>query len=143
MPRARVPILRLAILTCLAACHRSGAPPPPPAGAARAPVVASRLLSMQVNHTLLSFRTIGATGTPVVLVHDSYGDLDDWGAQLGAFGATHQVLVYSRRYHPPNPPQDDGQVYSPELHAEDLAALLVALGDRKSTRLNSSHLVIS
>ena len=83
---------------------------------------------MQVNHTLLSFRTIGATGTPVVLVHDSYGDLDDWGAQLGAFGATHRVLVYSRRYHPPNPPQDDGQVYSPELHAEDLAALLVALG---------------
>ena len=94
---------------------------------------------MQVNHTLLSFRTIGSAGTPVVLVHDSYGDLDDWGAQLGAFGATHRVLVYSRRYHPPNPPQDDGQVYSPELHAEDLAALLVALGLAPAHVVGSSY----
>src|SRR2546426_11768744 len=105
MPRARAPILRLAILTCLAACHRSGAPPPPPAGAARAPIVASRLLSMQVNHTLLSFRPIGAAGTPAVLGHDSYGALDDWGAQLGAVGATHRALVYSAGYHPPHPAQ--------------------------------------
>jgi pimeloyl-ACP methyl ester carboxylesterase len=38
-------------------------------------------------------------------------------------------LAYSRRYHPPNPPQDDGQVYSPQLHADDLAALLSVLGN--------------
>lgn len=83
---------------------------------------------MRVNGAVLSYRVLGDQGTPVVFVHGSYGDLDDWSAQLEAFARTHRVFVYSRRYHPPNPAQDDGQVYSPELHAEDLAALLPVLG---------------
>jgi non-heme chloroperoxidase len=77
---------------------------------------------------VLSYRLAGDQGTPVVFVHGSYGDLDDWSAQVKAFARTHRVLVYSRRYHPPNPPRDDGQVYSPQLHAEDLAGLLPVLG---------------
>jgi pimeloyl-ACP methyl ester carboxylesterase len=55
------------------------------------------------------------------------GNLDEWNAQLDAFRPTHRVLVYSRRYHPPNPALDDREVYSPALHAADLAALLQAL----------------
>jgi non-heme chloroperoxidase len=83
---------------------------------------------MRVNGAVLSYRLAGDQGTPVVFVHGSYGDLDDWRAQIGAFARTHRVFVYSRRYHPPNPPQSDGQVYSPQLHADDLAALLPVLG---------------
>src|SRR6266540_1720193 len=85
-------------------------------------------------------------------------------AQVNGTTLTYRVLVYSRRYHPPNPPQNDAQTYSPMLHAEDLAALLLQLDlapahvvgssygaytalvlalDRKSTRLNSSHITIS
>lgn len=133
MPRSLAPVLLLAVPLPLsfAACHRAPAPPPPPTaapGATRAPVAVSALRAVPVNNTVLTFRTAGTSGTTVVFVHDSYGDLDDWGAQIGAFAATHRVLVYSRRYHPPNPLRDDGQVYSPELHAEDLAALIQALG---------------
>jgi non-heme chloroperoxidase len=83
---------------------------------------------MRVNGAVLSYRLVGNQGTPVVFVHGSYGDLDDWNAQVDAFARTHRVMVYSRRYHPPNPPQNDGEVYTPHLHAEDLATLLPALG---------------
>jgi pimeloyl-ACP methyl ester carboxylesterase len=88
----------------------------------------TELRAMRVNGAVLSYRLAGDQGTPVVFIHGSYGDLNDWSAQVGAFGRTHRVFVYSRRYHPPNPPQDDGQAYSPQLHAEDLAALLPVVG---------------
>jgi pimeloyl-ACP methyl ester carboxylesterase len=80
-----------------------------------------------VNATVLHYRLLGDRGTPVVFVHGSLGDLDDWKVQEEAFGHEYRVLVYSRRYHPPNGPQNDGRVYTPTLHAEDLAALLQAL----------------
>jgi non-heme chloroperoxidase len=83
---------------------------------------------MRVNGAVLSYRLAGDQGTPVVFIHGSYGDLDDWSSQVKTFARTHRVFVYSRRYHPPNPPQNDGHVYSPQLHAEDLAALLPVLG---------------
>ncbi len=94
--------------------------PPPPAKI--------ELHAMRVNGTVLSYRLAGDQGTPVVFVHGSYGDMNDWNTQINAFARTHRVLAYSRRYHPPNPPQNDGQVYSPQLHADDLAALLAVLG---------------
>jgi pimeloyl-ACP methyl ester carboxylesterase len=83
---------------------------------------------MRVNETVLNFRLAGDTGSSVVFIHGSLGTLDDWNAQASTFARSHRVLVYSRRYHPPNPPQTDHEVYSPELHAADLAALLQALG---------------
>jgi len=140
MPRSLTPIvLRIVMLSIVAACGHKHAPapgttptltPPPPP-----PAVVSELRAMRVNGAVLSYRLAGDQGTPVVFVHGSYGDLNDWSAQVHAFARTHRVFVYSRRYHPPNPPQDDGQVYSPQLHAEDLAALLPVLG------LAPAHLV--
>jgi pimeloyl-ACP methyl ester carboxylesterase len=133
MPRSLTPIvLRIVVLSLAAACGHKRAPapavtptltPPPPP-----PVVVSELRAMRVNGVVLSYRLAGEQGTPLVFVHGSYGDLDDWSAQVKAFARTHRVFVYSRRYHPPNPSRDDGQVYSPQLHAEDLAGLLPVLG---------------
>ncbi len=130
MPRSTTQGLRLGALLSLAACGGSHtAPLPAPTAAPRtAPRLVAALHAVRVNETLLNYRLVGDQGTAVVFVHDSYGDLDDWSAQLATFAATHRVLVYSRRYHPPNPAQDDGQVYSLELHAADLGALLQALG---------------
>ncbi|MDP3910834.1 MAG: alpha/beta hydrolase [Gemmatimonadales bacterium] len=91
-----------------------------------APAV-ERLRAVAVNGTTLHFRVLGDTGTPVVFVHGSLDNLGTWSAQDTAFARTYRVLVYSRRYHPPNPQVADGQVYSPKLHAEDLAALLLRL----------------
>ena len=94
----------------------------------------------RANGTDLHFRLAGdSTATPVVFVHGSTGNLDVWDAQLGAFVASHRVLVYSRRYHPPNAALDDGQVYTPALHARDLAALLDGLNLGPAHVVGSSY----
>jgi pimeloyl-ACP methyl ester carboxylesterase len=126
MRRPLVVVLLIAL-----ACGKSETPPPPPAPEARAappPVTISPIRAMRINETVLNFRLAGDTGSAVVFIHGSFGALDDWNSQVAAFARSHRVLVYSRRYHPPNPPQPDAQVYSPELHAADLFALLQALG---------------
>jgi len=122
------------VAVCLAAACGGGPPPPPatpaPAISVQPPVptaVTAPLHAVRVNGTTLSYRLVGDSGPPVVFVHGSLKDLGDWNAQVAAFAETHRVLVYSRRYHPPNPPQNDVQAYSPMLHAEDLAALLLTL----------------
>lgn len=123
----------LAAVCLVAAC--GGGPPPAPATPAPAviaqppgpTVVTGPLHALRVNGTTLAYRLVGDSGTPVVFVHGSLKDLGDWDAQVAAFAGTHRVLVYSRRYHPPNPPQNDALAYSPRLHAEDLAALLLTL----------------
>ena len=80
------------------------------------------------NGTRLTYRLIGDSGAaPVVFVHGSLGDLRSWNGQETQFAQVYRVLVYSRRYHPPNPQVNDDQTYSPKLHAEDLAALLLTL----------------
>jgi non-heme chloroperoxidase len=81
----------------------------------------------QVNGTGLAYRQIGESGAPIVFVHGSLGDFSTWNWQDTAFARSYRVLVYSRRYHRPNPQVDDSQPYSPKLHAEDLAALLLRL----------------
>src|SRR6266700_591800 len=125
---------RLPLLCLLAACGGGSAPPPPaPApgaggpGAAGARAAALVLNSARVNGTILAYRIVGDTGTPVVFVHGSVADQGEWDRQIATFAQTHRVLVYSRRYHPPNLPTNDDQTYSPMLHAEDLAALLLQL----------------
>ena len=138
--------MRLVPLLCLAAACGGGAPAPQPAPAS-APggpspsitAATTSLRSARVNGATLAFRLIGDSGTPVVFVHGSLGDLRDWDAQVAAFAATHRVLVYSRRYHPPNPPQNDDQTYSPMLHAEDLAALLLQLDLAPAHVVGSSY----
>jgi pimeloyl-ACP methyl ester carboxylesterase len=92
-----------------------------------------------VNGTILHYRVFGDSGAPVVFVHGSLADLRDWDAQVAAFAGRHRVLVYSRRYHRPNPAQNDDQVYSPMLHAEDLVALLLRLDLAPAHLVGSSY----
>ncbi|MGH7529064.1 MAG: alpha/beta fold hydrolase, partial [Gemmatimonadales bacterium] len=99
------------------------------------PVARPALRAVEVNGTTLHFRLLGDSGPPVVFIHGSLGDIGSWTAQDTAFARRYRVLVYSRRYHPPNPQVVDRQVYSPKLHAEDLAALLLRLN------LSPAHIV--
>ena len=134
-------------LTCLAliaACGGGGPAPSPAPAAAAGPRSSSAatvrsLRSTLVNGTTLAYRLVGDSGTPVVFVHGSLGDFADWDAQVATFAQTHRVLVYSRRYHPPNPPQNDDQTYSPMLHADDLAALLLQLDLAPAHIVGSSY----
>jgi non-heme chloroperoxidase len=133
--------MRSVYLLCLAAACGGGAPAPPPSPAAppSSLTATASLRVARVNGTTLSYRLIGDSGTPVVFVHGSLGDLGDWNAQVPTFARAYRVLVYSRRYHPPNPPVSDDQTYSPTLHAEDLAALLLSLDLAPAHIVGSSY----
>jgi len=107
------------------------APPGPPV-----PVIARTLFAIEANGTRLTYRISGdSTKTPVVFIHGSLADSRSWTRQEPAFAQYFRVLVYSRRYHRPNPQTEDNQPYSAKLHAEDLAALLLTLN------FSSAHIV--
>jgi pimeloyl-ACP methyl ester carboxylesterase len=123
----------LACLIVLTACGGKPAPErtaPAPTAPPAAPVRTfdRTLHALDVNGTRLTYRLIGDSGAArVIFVHGTLGDYRAWNAQETAFAQVYRVLVYSRRYHPPNPQVDDAQTYSPKLHAEDLAAMLLTL----------------
>lgn len=99
------------------------------------------LYAIDANGTRLAYRLSGDSGAPpVVFVHGTLGDYRSWSGQETPFANAYRVLVYSRRYHPPNPQVvDTNQVYSPKLHAEDLAALLLTLDLAPAHIVGSSY----
>ena len=134
------------ILVCcllIIACGGNPAPekaaPAAPAGARPMRVFDRTLHAIEVNGTRLTYRIMGDTGSPVVFVHGTLRDLREWSGQDNGFAQTHRVLVYSRRYHPPNPQIDDAQPYSLKLHVEDLAALLLTLDFAPAHVVGSSY----
>jgi non-heme chloroperoxidase len=122
------------LICCLLVVACGGKPAPEKTGPTTAPSARPlrtfdrTLHATMFNGTRLTYRLIGDSGaTPVVFVHGSLGDLRSWNGQETQFAQIYRVLVYSRRYHPPNPQVGDDQTYSPKLHAEDLAAMLLTL----------------
>jgi len=95
--------------------------------------IAPGLHAIRVNGTVLNYRDSTTTADArtarpaIVFVHGTLGNLDEWRRQLAFFAPKRRVITYSRRYHQPNAQVDDGQTYSPGLHADDLAALIRAL----------------
>jgi non-heme chloroperoxidase len=127
--------MRTTFLCCvlIAACGGNPGPETAGGGAAAPAAPAMRMFdrtlhAMTFNGTRLIYRVMGDSGAvPVVFVHGSLADLNTWRSQEMVFAQRYRVLNYSRRYHPPNPPLNDDQIYSPKLHAEDLAAMLLTL----------------
>ncbi len=109
----------------------------PPAPAARP--LDRTLHGLSVNGAHLTYRLNGDTGATVVFIHGSLGDLNTWRGQEAQFAQRYRVLVYSRRYHRPNAPVEDNETYSPKLHAEDLAALLLSLDVGPAHIIGSSY----
>jgi len=144
----RHPVDMRIALCCLLVVACGGKPGPEntsPAGAAPPAGPPMRtfertLHALDLNGTRLTYRLTGDSGaTPVVFVHGSMGDLRSWAGQENVFAQVYRVLVYSRRYHPPNPPVEDNQRYSPKLHSEDLAALLLTLDIAPAHIVGSSY----
>jgi pimeloyl-ACP methyl ester carboxylesterase len=80
--------------------------------------------TLTLDGTSLAYVERGAGGTPLVFVHGTGADLRTFGYQLQFFERSRKVIVYSRRFHHPNPPPAASAVYRLEEHVADLAALV-------------------
>lgn len=134
------------VLCCLLLVACGGNPGPenaPAGGAPAAPPLRTfdrTLHATTFNGTRLTYRVTGDSGAPpVVFVHGTLADLNSWGGQENLFAQRYRVLVYSRRYHRPNPQAEDNQTYSPKLHSEDLAAMLLTLDLAPAEIIGSSY----
>jgi len=67
-------------------------------------------------------------GSPLVLVHGSIADYREWTKQIGPFSQHYRVIAYSRRYHWPNSPPGKEPDATLDRQAEDLEAIIRALG---------------
>lgn len=68
------------------------------------------------------------SGPPVVLIHGSVSDYREWSKQMAPLARHYRVIAYSRRYHWPNPPPGTDADASLERQADDLAAIIKAMG---------------
>jgi non-heme chloroperoxidase len=68
------------------------------------------------------------SGPPLILVHGSISDYREWSSQMEPLARRYRVIAYSRRYHWPNPPPGKDADATLERQADDLAAIIVALG---------------
>ena len=78
---------------------------------------------VRVNGVELHYIDKGA-GVPVIFVHGGLEDYRAWSEQVEAFSTRYHAVAYSRRYNFPNAAADVADDYSPNVDAEDLAALI-------------------
>ena len=77
----------------------------------------------------LSFHYVDeGSGPPVLLVHGSIADYREWSRQIAPLSQHYRVIVYSRRYHWPNSPPGKDADATLDRQADDLEALIRALG---------------
>lgn len=105
--RALVPIILLSLLATVAPAQRAHG----------------------VSANGISFAYIErGSGSPVVLVHGSVSDYREWSGQIRILARHYHVIAYSRRYHWPNLPAGNDPDASTETQADDLAAIIKAMG---------------
>ena len=93
-----------------------------------------KIKQLQVNGTSLAYYERGE-GDPMILVHGGVSDLRTWNVIEDRLAARFRVIVYSRRYAWPNPPNDEVQNDLWQQDIDDLEAIINALG------LSPVHLV--
>lgn len=96
------------------------------------------MATVEVNGVSLSYLERGR-GEPLIFVHGSASDYRTWEFQLPVFAGHFRTIAYSRRYHWPNTPIPDGADYLMPEHADDLLALIDALGARPAHVVSHSY----
>jgi pimeloyl-ACP methyl ester carboxylesterase len=92
--------------------------------------------TLQVNHVRLAYQASGA-GSPVVLVHGSWGDHEVWG-QLAPLLARHRTVIsYDRRGHSASDrPAGPRRIRDDDV--EDLAGLIASVADGPADLVGNS-----
>ncbi len=75
----------------------------------------------------LYFEEAGS-GMPLVFVHEFGGDYRSWEPQLRYFARRYRCIAFNARGYPPSSVPDDPAAYAQEHQADDIAAVLDALG---------------
>ncbi len=75
---------------------------------------------------------VSGSGTPVIFVHEFAGDHRAWEPQMRHFGRRYMAITYAARGYPPSDVPDDVSKYSQARAADDIAAVLDALGIAKA-----------
>lgn len=92
-------------------------------------VPSSAVKDRKISANGLSFAYVEeGSGAPVVLVHGSVSDYREWSKQMAPLARHYRVIAYSRRYHWPNLPATKDADASVEHQADDLAAIIQAMG---------------
>lgn len=94
--------------------------------------------TFNVNGTILAGEAHG-TGESLILVHGAVGDFRTWENVVPAFATRYRAITYSRRWHHPNQVPANGEPYTPDGHAADLAALITACGGGPVRLLGHSY----
>ena len=93
---------------------------------------------IEINGVQLSYRETG-DGEPLILVHGSQSDARTWDHLVDRFGEHYRTIVYSRRYHWPNPPIPEGADYAMGQQVDDLEGLVVELGAQSAHVVGHSY----
>ena len=82
--------------------------------------------SLLVNGYDMAFVERG-TGVPLVLVHGTLGDYRSWALQMEPFGAHYRAIAVSLRHCWPEHWDGDGDDFTVQQHAQDVAGLIAVL----------------
>ena len=93
---------------------------------------------MVVNGTNLAYVEQGQ-GEVVLFIHGANGDWRTWDELRPIIATRYRFVSISRRYHQPNPWPADGKDYSVQLHVNDVAAFISALGVGKVHLVGGSY----
>jgi pimeloyl-ACP methyl ester carboxylesterase len=88
---------------------------------------AGKMGKVSVNGMSFAYVEEGS-GPPIVLVHGSVSDYREWSSQMIPLARHYRVIAYSRRYHWPNLAPGTDADASVERQADDLAAIIKAMG---------------
>jgi pimeloyl-ACP methyl ester carboxylesterase len=83
--------------------------------------------SLLANGLSFNYLDVGSE-PPVILVHGSISDYREWSNQMEPLARHYRVIAYSRRFHWPNAPPGKDANATLERQADDLAAIIDALG---------------
>jgi pimeloyl-ACP methyl ester carboxylesterase len=72
------------------------------------------------------------SGTPLIFVHEFAGDHRSWEAQLRHFGKRHRAVAFNARGYPPSDVPEAVGSYSQAQAADDILAVLDALGEPRA-----------
>jgi pimeloyl-ACP methyl ester carboxylesterase len=84
-------------------------------------------LVLSTDGTRLAVDESGA-GTPVVFVHEFAGDMRSWEPQMRHFGQRYRAIAFNARGYPPSGVPENADAYSQTQAADDIVAVLDALG---------------